>query len=107
MNGMTSTPLLVAGFVGLCVVGLAACDRSGATPSPTMNSRASTHPTTAAGTKLVLSDADWRGRLSAQQYHILREKGTERAFTGAYSDNHDAGVYRCAGCGTELFRSDE
>jgi peptide-methionine (R)-S-oxide reductase len=53
------------------------------------------------------SDADWRASLSPEQYEVLRRKGTERAFTGRYWDNHEAGRYLCAGCGEELFRSDE
>jgi peptide-methionine (R)-S-oxide reductase len=56
--------------------------------------------------KVQKSEAEWRQELSPEQYEVLRQKGTERAFTGAYWDAKEPGVYRCAGCGQELFRSD-
>lgn len=56
--------------------------------------------------KLNLSAAEWRERLSPEQYHVLREAGTERAFTGKYEKNKAQGQYKCAGCGAPLFASD-
>ncbi|MBS1239523.1 MAG: methionine sulfoxide reductase [Proteobacteria bacterium] len=56
--------------------------------------------------KMNLTEAEWRERLDPETYHVLREAGTERAFTGKYEKNKEAGIYRCAGCGLPLFASD-
>jgi peptide-methionine (R)-S-oxide reductase len=56
--------------------------------------------------KVQKSDAAWKQELTPEQFHVLRKEGTERAFTGALWDNHREGLYRCAGCGLELFSSD-
>ncbi len=52
------------------------------------------------------TEEEWRKTLTPEQYSVLRQKGTERPFTGKYVHSHEDGVYRCAACGTELFRSD-
>jgi len=56
--------------------------------------------------KVVKSDEEWRKLLTPTQYQVLRQAGTERAFTGEYWNNHEKGVYLCAACGLELFGSD-
>ena len=55
--------------------------------------------------KIVKSDAEWERELTPEEFAVARKKGTERAFTGRYWNNHEAGMYRCACCGTELFLS--
>ncbi len=65
-------------------------------PKSTMNSN----------DKVVKTDEEWKKVLSPQQYEVLREKGTERPFTGKYYLNTEKGIYVCAACGTELFRSE-
>ncbi|MEU8245102.1 peptide-methionine (R)-S-oxide reductase MsrB [Nonomuraea sp. NPDC048916] len=56
--------------------------------------------------KVVKSEAEWRVQLSPEEFHVLREAGTERPFTGEYVDTKTEGVYSCRACGAELFRSD-
>lgn len=56
--------------------------------------------------KVTKTDAEWKEILTTEEYHVLREKGTERAFANEYYDNHREGIYRCAGCGNPLFSSE-
>ena len=57
--------------------------------------------------KIIKTEAEWKKQLTPEQFHVLREKGTEQAGTGKYAYSHEQGVYRCAGCGLDLFRSED
>jgi peptide-methionine (R)-S-oxide reductase len=75
------------------------CDKGfNAPPAPISEDQAMTD-------KIRKTDAEWRKELTPEQFQVARQKGTERAFTGAYWDNHESGVYRCVCCGTDLFDS--
>jgi peptide-methionine (R)-S-oxide reductase len=64
-------------------------------------------PAAAPKQKVHKTEAEWRGLLTPEQFHIMRQKGTEPAFTGALVDNHDDGIYHCAACNAPLFTSDK
>jgi peptide-methionine (R)-S-oxide reductase len=64
-------------------------------------------PETGAKTKVHKTEAEWRALLTPEQFHVMREKGTERAFSGALVDNHEDGIYRCGACNAALFTSDK
>jgi peptide-methionine (R)-S-oxide reductase len=95
----------------------AACDRSSVVSSALAETPTQTNqkgsPVTEntkgdGGTdKVVKTEAEWRKVLTPEQFHILREAGTERPFTGAYWNSHDKAVYHCAACDYPLFRSDD
>jgi peptide-methionine (R)-S-oxide reductase len=70
------------------------------------NSKLDRSKSPSAESQVAKSDAEWRARLTPEQYHILREKGTERAFTGKLYNNHDDGLYHCAACNAPLFKSE-
>ena len=55
--------------------------------------------------KVIKTEAEWRAQLTAEQYHVTREHGTERAFTGALDKHYEDGIYHCVCCGEELFSS--
>lgn len=87
--------------LSLAAFALAACTRPKAAPKPA----AKAGPAPPVGEKLTLSAAEWKTRLTPEQFHVLREQGTERAFTGAYWNEKRAGLYVCAGCGAPLYAS--
>ncbi len=91
MPRMLWIAILLAAMNPLDEAGAAPPDRGGSTPS-------------AVG-KVEKTDAEWKRTLTPEQYRILRKKGTEPAFTGAYWKNHAKGIYRCAGCALDLFDS--
>ncbi len=63
--------------------------------------------TTVGKTKVSKTEAEWRALLTPEQFHVMREKGTERPFTGPLNSNHEDGIYHCGACDAPLFRSDE
>src|SRR5262245_29577768 len=99
---------LKPGLLGLIAFAIAYC-ASGETNAPikTISTNTSAKVTEQKmNDKVAKTDEEWKKALTPEQYRVLRQKGTERAFTGQYWNTKDKGVYRCAGCGAELFVSD-
>jgi peptide-methionine (R)-S-oxide reductase len=96
--------LLIAVAVAFALRGAGASEASDGAPPAAKAARAD-YPAPDANGKVVLDEAQWKERLSSQEFHVLREQGTERAFTGDLWDSKHEGTYTCAGCGQELFSS--
>ena len=99
-------------LIGFSVAGCerraaATAESSAATTGPAAKTpTTSPYDNVARKDKVMKSEAEWKKQLTREQFHILREKGTERAFSGATHDNKDKGTYKCAGCDLELFSSE-
>ncbi|MBN1208476.1 MAG: peptide-methionine (R)-S-oxide reductase MsrB [Myxococcaceae bacterium] len=87
-------------WAGLLIIPVAAIAAGATKPA------APTEQASGTSEKLARTEEEWRKQLTREQFRILREKGTERAFSGRYWNHHEAGTYRCAGCGQPLFSSD-
>ncbi len=85
--------------------GVAAGAEAGVATSAT-NVASSTQTGAYKNEKIVKTDAEWKAQLTAEQYYVTREKGTERAFTGKYNDHHEHGLYTCSNCDLALFSSE-
>lgn len=92
--------------VGAGLAALVAASRTNAGDATNKTARTAPASPTNMQPQVVKTEQEWKQQLTAEQYRVLRQKGTERAFTGEFWNNHEPGDYRCAGCGTMLFASD-
>lgn len=86
----------------LCVLQAIGCSRVSGNEPPAKGAKATTSKD---GSRVVKTEAEWKKILTPIQFEVMRKKGTEQAYTGAYWDNHKPGIYRCAACGEVLFSS--
>ena len=113
MNRRDLLRLLGTSALGTSVLGVACGEpsvgegQSGSWPGPTAPGSYVTDPPPPVGSRLELSDEEWRRRLTQEQYRVLRQEGTERAGTCALLREHRAGTFFCAGCGAPLFEAEE
>jgi peptide-methionine (R)-S-oxide reductase len=101
---MTARDILAGLLVLAAAYGLA--QQAGLTLKPPVAPSPLANPSNIMTNPIHKSDAEWRKELTPEQYRVLREKGTERPFTGEYWNAHGGGVYKCAGCGLVLFLSE-
>jgi len=106
------TKNLFAIAIPLVIIALYVAVQSSGSPIETFNNQMMSDSTKISRgkgmeNKVIKTQEEWKKELTPEQYRVLREKGTERAFTGKYYDNHEKGVYKCAACGNELFSSDK
>jgi peptide-methionine (R)-S-oxide reductase len=101
--------VLAAAVSGIMLTGCGKSEASGEDPKPLPRERIRVYSSEKKGyimtDKVKKTDQEWKAVLTPEQYRVVREKGTERAFAGEYWNTHDEGVYRCVACGTELFDS--
>jgi len=100
------TGLVAVGIIASCGAGKQSGTAAVASPAPIRVYSAEKGGFIMSET-VVKTNAEWKKILTPEQYHILREKGTERAFSGKLDQNHEHGIYRCAGCGLDLYRSED
>lgn len=86
------------GISALLMIAIISCSKSQETAKSMVKKEA--------GHKITKTEEEWKSELTAEEYHVLREKGTERAFTGDLWDNHEKGIYYCAACNEKLFSSE-
>jgi peptide-methionine (R)-S-oxide reductase len=103
MKNLSALSLMVATTL---VVGCNSASPPHQAAAPEMPAGPTENPTAAMSPKVIKSDEEWKKELTPEQYRILREKGTERAFTGSFWNTKAEGTYKCAGCGEMLFASD-